>query len=213
MVGIVSGMFICPRCKAPLSSNDKPEKCPNCRFIFNKEGEEVAKEFKWEKDPSRQFFEIVQQDMEKYLDKPLFDIAEEMGMPIPPEKVEDFKEMTLSNDSRKSVIEQIRTKERDIFMMKTHPDEIEGWVKSIHYLMRICVSSGNQELISKLASWGKEIGDMAKILVEYSNSGGIINDYCQTINAREIVGAKKKLKEIEKEIVNEANKEATKEDS
>ncbi len=71
MNGSITTMFECPKCHVPMSADVKPDRCPSCKFRFSKPGEELATEFSWPKAPSRQFFEMVQQDMEKYLDKPL----------------------------------------------------------------------------------------------------------------------------------------------
>lgn len=193
MSGVVQSLFECPKCNTPMSSSEKPERCPKCKFRFAKFGEELSKEFSWEKSPDRQYFELVQQDMERFLDKPLTEIGDALGMKIEGDKRKELEEMTLSNANRKKIIEDLRSKERDLFMMKTSPDEIEGWVKSIHYLMTLAVPSGNKELIAQLAVWGAQIGKMSKTLLDYLNSAGAINEYSLSLTEQDINKLKEEL--------------------
>lgn len=200
--GVVTTLFECPKCQTPMSADKKPDRCPKCKFKFSEEHEDLAQSFKWEKTPSRQFFELVQQDMEKYLDKPLPEIAKEMGVPVPKEKEKELSEMTLSNASRKKIIEGVREKERDLFFMNSSPDDVEEWVKTIHYLMTVAIPSGNKDLIIKLATWGSEIGKMAKVLTDYMNSAGKVTPIG-------MIKATKELKEEKEKILQEENHEHT----
>ena len=69
--GIVTTMFVCPRCAADISANSKPSKCPKCGFKFSKTGKsELSDKFEAGKSPYDQLYELVQQDMEKFLDQP-----------------------------------------------------------------------------------------------------------------------------------------------
>lgn len=44
--GIVTTMFVCPRCSADISANSKPSACLSCGFKFSKIGNEgLSKEF------------------------------------------------------------------------------------------------------------------------------------------------------------------------
>lgn len=209
MSGKVTSIFECPRCNKASSAQNRPERCPNCNFRFNKPNEELAETFSWGKDPARQYFEIIQQDMEKFLDKPLSEIAKALGKPIPPEKVKDLDEMTLSNEKRKEIIQKLRGKERDLFMMQTHPDDVEGWMKSIHYLMTLSIPSGNKELVSKLAFWGEEIGRFSKFLKGYLNTAGRVDPHSMEVTKNEIDKIKDLASYLE-ETIDEKSEEAAK---
>jgi hypothetical protein len=191
--GIVTNLFECPKCQMPMSADTKPDRCPSCKFVFSNEKDGLAQEFKWEKTPSRQFFELVQQDMEKYLDMPLVDIARAMKMPLTLEQEKAFEDAVLSNAKRKEIIENVRGKERDLFFMNSSPDDVEEWVKTIHYLMTMAIPSGNKELISKLSAWGMEIGKMAKVLTDYLNSAGKVTELGKMKTIKELKEAKEDI--------------------
>lgn len=162
MVAKVSQMFECPRCKTPMSDErEKPEKCPNCNFKFLKPGEEVSEQFSWGKPIPEQFFEMKQVMMEKFMDKPLDELI--------PDKIdaEKAKDLVVSNEMRQQIIETILDRKRDLFLLTTSADEVEGWIKSIWKLMSLSLQCGDKELVVKLAHWGFEIGKMAEALKKY----------------------------------------------
>lgn len=177
MPASVSKIYECPRCETPMSKEDKPEKCPMCGFRFAKEGEQLSKKLTWGKSPDRQHFEIIQQDMERFLDKPLDEVCKSLGIKLTPQKEEELKNATVSNEARKKILNDFRSKERDIFLLSTRAEDVEGWIKTIYYLMTISLSSGDKALVSSLATWGQEIGVMARILKRYIDHGGKTNPF------------------------------------
>ena len=92
MTGKVTTMYSCPRCRADISADKKPEKCPKCLFVFATKESELTKAFSWSKPPYHQLYELVQQDMEKFMDKP----ANEF---VPGISKEDAQEMRVSNQT------------------------------------------------------------------------------------------------------------------
>lgn len=177
MNGIVKTVFTCPKCMNAMSGDNRPDRCPSpgCNFRFRKPNETLTTEFEWPKSLDEQFFELVQQDMDKFLDKPLEEIFAKLipGVPVP----EELKDVNLSNDARLKIIRQVREKQRDMFIMKSVPTDIEGWFKCMHYVMSLAVPGGNPELVAKVAFWGKEIGKLAESLQEYTKNGGKLYEH------------------------------------
>lgn len=191
MVAKVSQLFECPRCHTPMSDEKIPEKCPRCKFKFLEKDEEIADQFSWGKPIPRQFFEMKQVLMEKYLDKPLNEIAPDL---ITKEKAE---EMVVSNETRMKLIEKMLAAKRDKFFMETDADEVEDWFKSMWALMTMAIPSGNKASILKMATWGNEIGKLSIALNNYVKLIPELRNANTKGMKDEIKSFKKKMTEIQ----------------
>ena len=180
MSGIVSNIYICPKCQSPMTAQVRPERCPSgtCNYRFRKPDEKLTKGFHWPKAPDEQLFELVQQDMDRFFDKPLDQLFRSMfpDLPVPA----DLKDAVISNHQRHEFIRDYWNKKRDQFFTKTHVSDIEGYLKCIHYLMTLSIPSGNLELIRTLAIHGKEIGKFAEVLENYLKFGGRVYEGKET---------------------------------
>lgn len=173
MVASVKALFLCPKCGAPQSADEKPAKCPACFYKFRMEGEELAKEFKWEKSLPEQLFEMVMQDMERLKDAPLEEL-------LPGASKEALEYAVLNRQQKQEIIQARKRSELESFLMKTNVAEVEPHVKTIHYLMTLAIPSGDRELVSSLAVWGRQIGEMAEVLQIYLDKGGRLYEHKKT---------------------------------
>ena len=91
----VSNLFICPKCSNGISGDEKPEICPgpSCGYRFPTDGEGLTKEYFWPKNFYEQLYELVQQDMEKFKDKPISEM-------IPGISKEKEQDLIVSNQLR-----------------------------------------------------------------------------------------------------------------
>ena len=165
MPAAIKMIYVCPKCNEPMSSAGRPKKCPKCKFRFTNPDEKLATEFKWEKAPSRQLFELIQQDAEKALPK----TAKEL---LPHLTKEQHDSLILSNQHKFLIVKAQWEKKRDDFFSMTEPDDVEEIVMCIHYLMRHCLSSGNMEMIKKCQVWDSELEKINEYLKPYVNHGG-----------------------------------------
>ena len=172
MTAQISNLFICPRCTEAMSHSTRPDKCPKCKFKFGKPDEELAKKLEWGKSPERQVFELIQQDMERFKDKPLIEIAEALGIPLTEEKREEFKEANVSNKMRHQIISDIHVAKSKAFYASTRPEDVEDLFLSIKKLMSLAVSSGNKDLVMKLGAWGRDLGRISEAIEGYVKAGG-----------------------------------------
>jgi len=163
---MISQMFSCPRCMADMSSKERPDKCPNCGFVFTSPNSQLAEKFSWEKSPYRQLFELVQQDLDKYKGKPLQDIIKVIPPGIEPDTVPTIENLKMLMMKRREV-------EMQEFFAKTTPREIEELLQSVMHLFQVAHYSESVELPAMCAAWGKKIGEYANTM-EYMIKRGTI---------------------------------------
>lgn len=172
MTASVSNLFICPRCSEAMSHATRPDTCPKCKYRFGNPDEGLATKFEWHKSPERQLFELIQQDMDKFKDKPLEEIAKSYKIELPEKVKEDLKESNISNEARHNFIKNYRTNQSKKFYTSTRPEDVQDLFVSMRTLMSLAVSSGNKDLALKLVAWGKELGRISEAIENYVRAGG-----------------------------------------
>ena len=165
----VSEMFSCPRCMASMSSADKPEECPKCKYKFAESELNVTKKFTWGKDPYLQLYELVQQDMEMYMDKPVSDF-------IPGIKKDDAELINMSNEKKMKFFQGKRQVEMHEFFLASSPQEVEGLFKSIIHFYQVVHKSGDKEVLKLCVSFGAKLGDFSKTLNKLMEHGAYFYD-------------------------------------
>lgn len=165
MVAKVNMIYICPKCEEPMSSLERPKKCPVCKFKFNLNPDDLAKELSWPKAPSKQLFEIIQQEVENALPKESKEL-------LPHLNEEQQKEIILGTKQKHSIIKKQWEMKKNEFFFNTDPDDVEELVQCIYFLMNRCISSGNKELIKKCAIWSKKFAEVNAYLEPFIKNGG-----------------------------------------
>ncbi len=165
MVAAVNMIYICPKCDNPISSMNKPVKCPSCSFKFSKDGDILSTKLEWLKSPSRQLFEIIQQETEKAIPKESKELLPKMTK-------EQQDSIMLSTKQKYKLIKLKWERKRDEFFFNTDADEVEELVQCIYYLMNRSISSGNRELITKCAVWARKFSEINTYLEPFLKNGG-----------------------------------------
>jgi len=165
MVASINMIFICPRCEAPISATDKPKHCPSCQFIFNDDSSELATKLHWPKAPSRQLFEIIQQEVDKAIPKSEKEL-------LPDLTEEQREQIILGTKQKHALVKKQWERKKDEFFFNTQADDVEEMVQCIHYLMNKCICSGNKELIKKCAVWAQKFADINEYLSLFLEKGG-----------------------------------------
>lgn len=161
--GIVTTMFVCPRCSADISANSKPSACLSCGFKFSKIGNEgLSKEFESGKSPYDQLYELVQQDMERFMDEPANKF-------IPGMSKEDADLLRINNKQRLQFFQAKRRQELHRFFETIPMIEMENWLKSMLHFYQCLMRRADKESIIAACSYGEKIGlisDHIKKLIE-----------------------------------------------
>lgn len=165
MVAAVNMIYICPKCETPMSSQSKPKKCLGCNFKFVDENSKLSTEFEWPKPPSRQLFEMIQQEVDISIPKETREI-----LPDLPKDQADA--VILSIKQKQDVIGRRLEAKYDEFFFNTDYDDVEELVQCIHSLMNRSISSGNRELIKKCAVWAREFSKINDYLKPFLENGG-----------------------------------------
>jgi hypothetical protein len=154
--GIVTTMFVCPRCAADISANSKPSKCPKCGFKFSKIGKsELSDKFEAGKSPYDQLYELVQQDMEKFLDQPANKF-------IPGMTKEQADQLRVSNKVRLAFFQNKRKAEMHKFFETVPIIEMQSWLQSTLHFYQCLMRRGDKESVIAACSFGEKIGEIAK---------------------------------------------------
>ena len=154
--GIVTTMFVCPRCAADISANSKPSKCPKCGFKFSKTGEKVLSDkFEAGKSPYDQLYELVQQDMEKFMDEPANKF-------IPGMSKEQADLLRINNKQRLSFFQAKRKAEMHRFFETVPMIEMESWLRSTLHFYQTLMRRADKESIIAACSFGEQIGQIAE---------------------------------------------------
>lgn len=165
MVAAVNMIFICPKCDAPMTSVLKPKRCPKCQYLFNKDGEALATELEWPKAPSRQLFEIIQQETDAAIPKDAKELLPDMD-----EKA--IENLNIGTKLKQEIIKKRWEAKKEDFFRTTEAQDIEELVQCIHYVMSRCISSGDKDLIGKCKVWAEKFGKMSEYLKLFTENGG-----------------------------------------
>lgn len=154
--GIVTSLFTCPRCQESMSANKRPAKCLKCGFQFSKsENTEISEKFEAGKSPYDQLYELVQQDMEKFMDEPANKFIEGM-------QKEKADELRISNKQRQSYFQAKRLAEMHRFFETVPLIEMEGWLKSTLHFYQCLLRRADKESIVAACSFGEKIGKISE---------------------------------------------------
>jgi len=154
--GIITNLFICPRCQEGMSANSRPIKCLKCGFKFAQHGEsKLTEKFESGKAPYDQLFELVQQDMEKFMDQPANKFIPGMSK----EKAEGLR---ISNKQRLAYFQGKRKAEMHRFFETVPLSEMEGWLKSTLHFYQCLLRRADKESIVAACSFGEQIGRISE---------------------------------------------------
>ena len=154
--GIVTKMYVCPRCGSDMSANHKPDKCLKCGFKFSKTGpSQLAEKFEAGKAPYDQLYELVQQDMEKFLDEPANKF-------IPGMTKEQADQLRVSNKARLAFFQAKRKAEMHRFFETVPMTEMQSWLQSTLHFYQCLMRRGDKESIIAACSFGEQIGQIAE---------------------------------------------------
>jgi len=163
--GIVTSLFICPRCSEGMSANIRPKKCLKCGFKFAKSGEsKLSDKFEAGTSPYDQLYELVQQDMEKFMDQP----ANKFIPGISKEKAEELR---ISNKTRLAFFQAKRKAEMHRFFETVPLIEMKSWLQSTLHFYQCLMRRGDKEAVIAACSFGEKIGEISKHTRELVNLG------------------------------------------
>lgn len=161
----VSRLFICPRCNSASSAEVRPKFCPRCRYVFKGPYEKLAKEFSWEKLPEAQYFEIVQQEVDRLLDAPLEDLLGPKAKAIP-------EEVTIHRKQKVDKIKREWALKKDIFYRDASLEVVDAIMKVVIHLMECALFSADIAKIRRMVELAKKIGRQSEGLETFLTKVG-----------------------------------------
>ena len=170
MTAKISNLFICPKCDAASSAVSRPEYCPKCRYRFRKPHEKLAKEFTWEKLPHEQYFEIVQQEVDRILDAPLKEMLGDESKNIP-------EEVTIHRKTKVMRTKQLWLQNLNQFLLDSSVEQVDEIMKLALNLMQLVFSAGDRVKAHSMVSIGRKIGALAENLDGALKNGAILIRY------------------------------------